>query len=99
MIYKAAQLMKHYDSIYYVRKGLKWIYAKRLSRIETGLVSLRKKQKLKVEELKKKTAYYSTKSLLERYDPSSPQKKEIDEQKRKKIMEEEEQKKKKVRGS
>jgi hypothetical protein len=76
-----------------VRKGLKWIFNKRLSSIETSLVSLRKKQKLKVEELKKKTAYYSTKSLLERYDPTLPQKKELDEQKRKKMMEEQEKQK------
>jgi hypothetical protein len=38
------------------------------------VASLRAQQKLKVEELKKKTAYYTTKSLLERYDESSRQK-------------------------
>lgn len=38
------------------------------------MASLRAQQKLKVEELKKKTAYYTTKSLLERYDESSRQK-------------------------
>ncbi|GAA5809655.1 hypothetical protein MFLAVUS_003067 [Mucor flavus] len=62
--------------------------------IETSLISLRKKQKLKVDELKNKTAYYSTKSLLERYDPSSSEKKEIDEQKRRKILQEKEEQKK-----
>ncbi|CAO3627000.1 unnamed protein product [Mucor fragilis] len=76
--------------IYYVRKGLKWIYSKRLSSIATKLNTLRKKQKLKVEELKKKTAYYTTKSLLDRYDPASEKKKELDEIKRKKIVEERE---------
>ncbi|CAO3653922.1 unnamed protein product [Mucor hiemalis] len=63
-------------------KALKWIYVKRLSSIETSLTSLRKQQKLKVEELKKKTAYYTTKSLLERYDPTPEQKKVLDEQKK-----------------
>ncbi|KAI9260435.1 hypothetical protein EDC94DRAFT_141773 [Helicostylum pulchrum] len=82
--------------ILYVRKGVKWVYNKRLTRIETSLVSLRKKQKLKVDELKNKTAYYSTKSLLERYDPSSPEKKEIDEQKRRKMLEEKEQQKRMI---
>lgn len=57
------------------------------------MVSLRKKQKLKVEELKKKTAYYSTKSLLERYDPASEKKKELDEQKKKKMIQEREKQK------
>lgn len=36
--------------------------------IESQLSMLRADQRLKVEELKKKTAYYSTKTLLERYD-------------------------------
>jgi hypothetical protein len=36
--------------------------------IESQLSLLRADQRLKVEELKKKTAYYSTKTLLERYD-------------------------------
>ncbi|KAG0057227.1 hypothetical protein BGZ83_000640 [Gryganskiella cystojenkinii] len=40
---------------------------------EAQLQLLRADQRLKVEELKKKTAYYSTKTLLERYDSSSQQ--------------------------
>lgn len=64
-----------------------------MNNIETKLASLRKKQKLKVEELKKKTAYYSTKSLLERYDPTSEKKKELDEQRKKKMIEEREKQK------
>lgn len=87
-------ILIEFYSIFYIRKGLKWIYNKRLSNIEQNLVVLRKIQKSKVEELKKKTAYYSTKSLLERYDPSSPQKKELDEQKKKMIQEEKEKKQK-----
>ncbi|OZJ03202.1 hypothetical protein BZG36_05025 [Bifiguratus adelaidae] len=39
--------------------------------IETNLANLRAQQKQKLEELKNKTAYYSTKSLLDRYDPAS----------------------------
>lgn len=69
---------------------------KRVCSIEQKLVALRKNQELKVEELKKKTAYYSTKSLLERYDPSSPQKKELDEENKSKQEEAEKKKKGKV---
>ncbi|KAK4516632.1 uncharacterized protein ATC70_011608 [Mucor velutinosus] len=79
--------------IYYVRRGLKWVYNKRLNNITTRLNTLRKKQKLKVEELKKKTAYYTTKSLLERYDPASEKKRELDEIKRNKVIEERERQK------
>ena len=35
---------------------------------EKHLVTLRKQQKEKVEEIKKKTNYYTTKNLVERYD-------------------------------
>lgn len=66
---------------------------KRLTSIETSLVSLRKQQKLKVDELKKNTAYYSTKSLIDRYDPTSPEKKILDEQKRRKLAQEKEEEK------
>ncbi|KAI8967678.1 hypothetical protein BDF20DRAFT_206080 [Mycotypha africana] len=54
--------------IYYIRKGLNWTYHKRLAHLDIELTTLRKKQKLKVEELKKKTSYYTTRLLLERYD-------------------------------
>jgi hypothetical protein len=39
--------------------------------LESNLSNLRAQQKLKVEELKKKTSYYTTKSLLDRYDQTS----------------------------
>jgi hypothetical protein len=55
-------------SIYYFRKALVWFYARKQTSEETNLTSLRAQQKLKVEELKKKTSYYTTQSLLERYD-------------------------------
>ncbi|ORX62387.1 hypothetical protein DM01DRAFT_1331814 [Hesseltinella vesiculosa] len=54
--------------IYYMRKGLAWFYTKKQSSEESHLATLRAQQKLKVEELKKKTSYYTTQSLLERYD-------------------------------
>ena len=37
-------------------------------RAEKQLVSLRKQQREKIEEIKKKTNYYSTRTLIERYD-------------------------------
>ncbi|KAI8596319.1 hypothetical protein EDD21DRAFT_388635 [Dissophora ornata] len=46
-------------------------YRRKKTNEESQLAMLRADQRHKVEELKKKTAYYSTKTLLERYDPSS----------------------------
>ncbi|KAL1932500.1 hypothetical protein VTP01DRAFT_8178 [Rhizomucor pusillus] len=60
--------------IYYTRRLLKWFYARKQSNEEANLKSLRAQQKLKVEELKKKTSYYTTKSILERYDPAAAEK-------------------------
>lgn len=58
----------------YVGRSLITVWYKRAkSNEESQLNVLRADQRLKVEELKKKTAYYSTKTLLERYDPSSQQ--------------------------
>lgn len=39
-----------------------------LTGLETTLRALKKSQREKVEELKKKTGYYSTRNLLEKYD-------------------------------
>ncbi|KAI9599202.1 hypothetical protein BDF19DRAFT_419498 [Syncephalis fuscata] len=47
-----------------------WYRRKKTNEVE-HLDNLKAKQKLKVEELKKKTAYYATRNLLERYDPST----------------------------
>jgi len=49
-----------------------WYKRKETSEI-SQLEHLRAKQKLKVEELKKKTGYYTTKTLLDRYDSSKAQ--------------------------
>lgn len=38
------------------------------SRLEKLLVALRKQQREKIEDIKRKTNYYSTRTLLERYD-------------------------------
>lgn len=39
--------------------------------LEKHLVTLRKQQRDKIEEIKKKTNYYSTRNLIERYDEAS----------------------------
>ncbi|KAF9900260.1 hypothetical protein BX616_002647 [Lobosporangium transversale] len=58
--------------IFFVGRFLITVWYKRAkSNEEIQLNLLRADQRLKVEELKKKTAYYSTKTLLERYDPAS----------------------------
>ncbi|KAJ1961100.1 hypothetical protein IWQ62_003986 [Dispira parvispora] len=59
--------------IYYTRKCIQLWYCRRQAWAETRIASLKEKQRVKVEELKKKTAYYTTKTLLERYDaPKAP---------------------------
>ncbi|KAF7731532.1 hypothetical protein EC973_009296 [Apophysomyces ossiformis] len=62
--------------IYYIRQAAAWYYMRKQKNEETRLVALRAQQKLKVEELKKKTSYYTTKSLLERYDLSNKKEQE-----------------------
>ncbi|KAF9927147.1 hypothetical protein FBU30_003462 [Linnemannia zychae] len=57
--------------IYFGRSVIAQWYKRAKTNEESQLSLLRADQRLKVEELKKKTAYYSTKTLLERYDPSS----------------------------
>ncbi|KAG9295966.1 hypothetical protein G9A89_011818 [Geosiphon pyriformis] len=56
-----------------VKNFLALWYKRRESNEETQLRHLRAKQKLKVEELKKKTGYYATKTLLERFDSPKTQ--------------------------
>ncbi|KAI8886423.1 hypothetical protein K501DRAFT_244106 [Backusella circina FSU 941] len=62
--------------IYYIRRFLVWFYDRKQKKEEESLATLRKEQKLKLEELKKKTSYYTTQSLLERYDEALAKKKE-----------------------
>ncbi|KAI8138757.1 hypothetical protein BJV82DRAFT_629600 [Fennellomyces sp. T-0311] len=54
--------------IYYIRQLLKRFFAWSQNRAESQLQTLRAEQKLKLDELKKNTAYYSTQSLIDRYD-------------------------------
>ncbi|KAJ1975885.1 hypothetical protein H4R33_006565 [Dimargaris cristalligena] len=54
--------------IFYSRRLIQLWYRRRQASQEAYIVSLKEKQRTKVEELKKKTAYYSTRNLLERYD-------------------------------
>ncbi|KAG2234808.1 hypothetical protein INT48_006725 [Thamnidium elegans] len=63
-------------AIYYIRKGLVWFYERKQKKEEANLIKLRKEQKGKLEELKKMTSYYSTQSLLERYDEALTKKKQ-----------------------
>ncbi|ORY07089.1 hypothetical protein K493DRAFT_332877 [Basidiobolus meristosporus CBS 931.73] len=59
--------------IYFVSRGVSFWYTRKRINEETHLENLKTKQRQKVEELKKKTAYYSTKNLLDRYDtPNKP---------------------------
>ncbi|KAI9257017.1 hypothetical protein EDC94DRAFT_615044 [Helicostylum pulchrum] len=63
-------------AIYYIRKGLVWFYEQKQKKEEANLIKLRKEQKGKLEELKKNTSYYTTQSLVERYDQALTKKKE-----------------------
>ncbi|KAG0269171.1 hypothetical protein DFQ27_004567 [Actinomortierella ambigua] len=56
--------------IYLGRHVITVWYKRKKTNEENQLNLLRDSQRMKVEELKKKTAYYTTKTLLERYDPT-----------------------------
>ncbi|KIJ69683.1 hypothetical protein HYDPIDRAFT_104277 [Hydnomerulius pinastri MD-312] len=59
--------------ILFARRMMQIWYSWKGSREEKTLMVVLKKQRAKVEEIKKKTNYYSTRNLLEKYDePSSP---------------------------
>lgn len=45
-----------------------WLLLTDTSPAETTLRQLKKEQREKIEELKRKTGYYSTRNLLEKYD-------------------------------
>jgi len=57
--------------VYMLSKLVSFWYRRRRVNEEVYLENLRTKQKMKVDELKKKTAFDRTRSLLERYDPAS----------------------------
>ncbi|KIY63287.1 hypothetical protein CYLTODRAFT_494040 [Cylindrobasidium torrendii FP15055 ss-10] len=51
-------------------RAIQWWYTRKGNAEEKALQSLLKEQRAKVEEIKKKTNYYSTRELLKRYDAS-----------------------------
>ncbi|KAF9002249.1 hypothetical protein BDQ17DRAFT_1280535 [Cyathus striatus] len=57
--------------ILFIRRIVQIWYQRKGDAEEKTLQALRKKQRLKVEEIKKKTNYYSTHDLLRRYDESN----------------------------
>ncbi|OCH86452.1 hypothetical protein OBBRIDRAFT_797157 [Obba rivulosa] len=66
--------------ILFVRRIVQIWYTRKGDAEEKALVKLRKEQREKIEEIKKKTNYYSTRTLIERYDdghansvPNTPQ--------------------------
>ncbi|KAG2196980.1 hypothetical protein INT47_006927 [Mucor saturninus] len=76
ILYASIPVVSLPAAIYYIRKGLVWFYDTKQKKEEAHLLKLRQEQKGKLEELKKKTSYYSTQSLLERYDEVLAKKKE-----------------------
>ncbi|GAA5873890.1 hypothetical protein JCM8547_008632 [Rhodosporidiobolus lusitaniae] len=54
--------------IIFARRFLRWFYHRKQEKEETQLKALTKKKQDKVEEIKKKTGYYTTRQLIEKYD-------------------------------
>ncbi|GAA5842568.1 hypothetical protein JCM11251_004906 [Rhodosporidiobolus azoricus] len=54
--------------IVFTRRFLRWFYHRKQDAEEKQLKTLVKQKQDKVEEIKKKTGYYSTRDLLEKYD-------------------------------
>ncbi|GAA5904141.1 hypothetical protein JCM8208_003458 [Rhodotorula glutinis] len=55
-------------AIIFTRRASRWFYHRKQDKEETQLKVLVKQKQDKVEEIKKKTGYYSTRDLLEKYD-------------------------------
>ncbi|KAK9316391.1 hypothetical protein V1522DRAFT_396054 [Lipomyces starkeyi] len=55
-------------AIWLARRGIFEVYSRRIRRQEATLQELRNDQKAKIEELKSSMKYYTTKSLLERFE-------------------------------
>ncbi|KAF9226962.1 hypothetical protein BS17DRAFT_776398 [Gyrodon lividus] len=58
--------------ILFARRMMQIWYSWKGGREEKTLMEVLRKQRAKVEEIKKKTNYYSTRSLIEKYDEPSP---------------------------
>ncbi|SCV71218.1 BQ2448_2806 [Microbotryum intermedium] len=54
--------------IVFTKKFMRWFFGQQQEKEIKALKVLKKEQQEKVEELKRKTGYYSTRSLLEKYD-------------------------------
>ncbi|GAA5966112.1 hypothetical protein JCM3765_002610 [Sporobolomyces pararoseus] len=63
-----ADVVVSLSSIVFTRRFVRWFYHRREAKEEMIIKSLLKKKQDKVEEIKKKTGYYSTRDLLEKYD-------------------------------
>ncbi len=59
-----------------MRKGLNWIGGRFIDLRQRQLKDLQQELKLRLEDLKKETSYYKTRSILERYDESERPKKD-----------------------
>ncbi|BGP15895.1 hypothetical protein JCM10213_003676 [Rhodosporidiobolus nylandii] len=68
MAAKAAPVVVGPVVVVYARKLTRWFYRRKQDKEEATLKVLTKKKQDKVEEIKKKTGYYSTRDLLEKYD-------------------------------
>ncbi|GAA5943848.1 hypothetical protein JCM3775_000211 [Rhodotorula graminis] len=55
-------------AIIFTRRASRWFYHRKQDKEETQVKVLVKQKQDKVEEIKKKTGYYSTRDLLEKYD-------------------------------
>ncbi|KAH9836290.1 uncharacterized protein C8Q71DRAFT_797080 [Rhodofomes roseus] len=73
--------------ILFMRRIVQIWYTRAGDAEEKALIALRKKQREKIEEVKNKTNYYSTRNLIERYDdgprpvtPGTPQRPQIPQQ-------------------
>ncbi|KDQ34229.1 hypothetical protein PLEOSDRAFT_1110894 [Pleurotus ostreatus PC15] len=58
--------------VLFIRRIVQLWYSRKEAHEEKTLQQLLKQQRTKVEEIKKKTNYYSTRDLLSKYDESSP---------------------------
>ncbi|GAA5980566.1 hypothetical protein JCM11641_006683 [Rhodosporidiobolus odoratus] len=65
---RAAPLVAGPVVIIFTRRFSRWFYHRKQDKEEATLKILTKKKQDKVEEIKKKTGYYSTRDLLEKYD-------------------------------
>ncbi|KAK4047697.1 hypothetical protein OIV83_005205 [Microbotryomycetes sp. JL201] len=66
--------VSHPRAILFTRRIVRSFYKRQQNKEETILRRLKKEQREKVEELKRKTGYYSTKNLIDKYDEDEAKK-------------------------